>query len=187
MISNNFNENKKLEIIQNFVVSAFNITAGELTELKNFTNLLNNRLKQVFEYAINKNCNVMVDAEQTYIQHYIDFLTAYLFKVYNKENSILSTTLQCYLKTQVCRLMKWFEFCRVNDVKLGLKMVRGAYLTEERKLALENNYPSPICETIEETHNNYDYSLDYIFENIQEKEKVNFLNFYLLKIFFTLI
>ena len=35
---------------------------------------------------------------------------------------------------------------------LGVKMIRGAYMNEERRLAEEEGRESPIWESIEETH-----------------------------------
>lgn len=163
----------KNEAIKIFVIKAFKLSTEELNELSEYSLIIDNRLKEVFEHAIKRNCSIMVDAEQSYIQHYFDFLTAHLFRVYNKEESIASTTLQCYLKMQMCRIIKWFEFCRENDLRVGMKLVRGAYLNEERKLAQEGNYPSPVCDSLGQTHKNYDDSLKYVFHNLKEKEKVS--------------
>lgn len=44
----------------------------------------------------------------------------------------------------------------------GAKLVRGAYMVLERRRALEKNYPSPICETIEETHANYNLCIEKV-------------------------
>jgi len=164
----------KNNAIEVFIKKVFNISEEEFSELSDYCFIVNNRLNEVFLHAINKNCSIMVDAEQSYIQHYIDYLTAHLFKIYNKEDSIMSTTLQCYLKKQICKMMQWFEFCRENNLKVGIKLVRGAYLNEERKLAEEGEYPSPVCDNIELTHKNYNESLKYLFENLNDKEKVKF-------------
>lgn len=166
------NNTAKNDAIEKFVRNAFNLSNEELNELRDYCVVIDNRLKEVFEHAIKRNCSIMVDAEQTYIQHYFDFLTAHMFRIYNKEDSIASTTLQCYLKMQMCRIMKWFEFCRENDLRIGMKLVRGAYLNEERKLAEEGKYPSPVCDSVEETHKNYNDSLKYVFEYLRDKEKV---------------
>lgn len=175
--SETLNESKlenraKNEAIFNFVKNAFKLTQEEINELSDYCMVIDNRLKEVFEHAISRKCSIMIDAEQSYIQHYFDFLTAHIFMIYNKEDSIASTTLQCYLKMQMCRIMKWFEYCRENNLKVGIKLVRGAYLNEERKLAEKGNYPSPVCDTIEETHKNYNESLKYVFEDLKDKEKV---------------
>ena len=35
---------------------------------------------------------------------------------------------------------------------LGIKLIRGAYMSEERILAKENHYVSPVWDSVEETH-----------------------------------
>lgn len=40
--------------------------------------------------------------------------------------------------------------------KFGAKLVRGAYMQLERQRALERGYPSPIMDTADDTHANYD-------------------------------
>jgi proline dehydrogenase len=42
---------------------------------------------------------------------------------------------------------------------LGIKLIRGAYMNEERKLAAENNYESPVWDSLEDTHNCYNTNL----------------------------
>jgi len=49
---------------------------------------------------------------------------------------------------------------------LGIKLIRGAYMNEERRLAKENNYESPVWDTIEDTHKNYNRNLQLIIENL---------------------
>lgn len=41
-------------------------------------------------------------------------------------------------------------------MQVGAKLVRGAYMQLERARARERGYESPICDTIEDTHANYD-------------------------------
>ena len=38
---------------------------------------------------------------------------------------------------------------------LGVKLIRGAYMNEERRLAEEGGYSSPVWDSIEETHECY--------------------------------
>lgn len=41
---------------------------------------------------------------------------------------------------------------KIFDYNLGIKLIRGAYMNEERELALKHGYESPVFETIECTH-----------------------------------
>lgn len=49
---------------------------------------------------------------------------------------------------------------------LGVKLIRGAYMNEERKLAEEGGYSSPIWDSMEETHECYDECLRNVIENM---------------------
>ena len=57
---------------------------------------------------------------------------------------------------------------QVLGYNLGVKLIRGAYMSEERILAAENNYESPVWDTIEETHSCYNDCMNHIIGNIQE-------------------
>lgn len=165
-------KNNKYEFLLTFMEKKLDIKVEELNILKDYTKILESRLSQVFSYAIEKNCSIMIDAEQSYLQHYFDYFSAHVFKIYNKKNSILSATLQCYLNSQMQRLDKLHKFCREYNLKIGIKLVRGAYMNEENQLAKENGYPTPICKSAEETHDNYNKSLARLFEFLEEDEKV---------------
>ncbi len=47
------------------------------------------------------------------------------------------------------------ERARRESWYFGAKMVRGAYMVLERERASKSGHPSPIHETIEDTHLNY--------------------------------
>jgi proline dehydrogenase len=150
----------------------FGLRPEEVDGLQSYASVLDQRLKSLFNYAVNKNSSIMIDAEQTYLQIFIDYMVAYYFKIYNTESCLLWNTLQCYLKKEKHNLIKWRGFCDENKLKLGLKLVRGAYMTEETNISREKGLPSPICNSLEDTNNNYDYSIKYLFENYKQDDKV---------------
>ena len=53
-----------------------------------------------------------------------------------------------------------------NDITLGLKLVRGAYMEKERNLANSINIESPICDSKLETDKNFNSGLEFIFNNL---------------------
>jgi proline dehydrogenase len=55
---------------------------------------------------------------------------------------------------------------------LGIKLIRGAYMNEERRIAKENGYESPINESIEDTHKTYNTSLKLILENMLPNDRL---------------
>ena len=55
---------------------------------------------------------------------------------------------------------------------LGLKLVRGAYMNEERKLAKENGLESPVWDSIEETHACYNDCMKMAIDNVSTNSMV---------------
>ena len=53
---------------------------------------------------------------------------------------------------------------------LGVKLIRGAYMNEERTLAADQGVESPVCDTIEATHANYDYCMKYVLDHLEEND-----------------
>jgi Proline dehydrogenase. len=111
----------------------------------------------------------LVDAEQTYLQAFIDSLAIQYGDVINKHGPIVLNTFQCYLKSSQDRVKLEYERCKLMGVPFAAKFVRGAYMYEERRLAKENNYPDPIHDAIEHTHNSYDSNLREIIPKLSPK------------------
>ena len=76
---------------------------------------------------------------------------------------------QQYLK-RMSEVMK-FEVAtsKIMGYNLGIKLIRGAYMNEERNLAKEHYYESPVWDTIEETHACFNDSMLHIIENLSDK------------------
>lgn len=76
--------------------------------------------------------------------------------LYNKGDRVtIMNGYQAYRTRTPSFLAKEIQRCRMLGINLGIKLVRGAYMNEERTLAERNNYPSPIWSSIEETHKSY--------------------------------
>lgn len=78
-------------------------------------------------------------------------------------------TVQAYLKNSFTRIQFELDRATFLDQPLGVKLVRGAYMVVERKLAKENNYESPINEDITATHEMFDKCTLYMLENMNKK------------------
>lgn len=148
-----------------------NFSDLDLAEFKSYTKVLDDRLDTVIKYAFDNQCMIMVDAEQTYLQSYIDYITAYYFLKYNKDKCTLLNTLQCYLKDEQEHYLRWKNYARNNNLNLGIKLVRGAYMTEETLLANKYGYSNPVCDNIKDTHVNYDKTVDNIFNDYKKGDK----------------
>ena len=75
---------------------------------------------------------------------------------------------QCYLRKMPQMIRNEVAASKALGYNLGVKLVRGCYMVEERALAKEGNYASPIWDTIEETHDSYNSCLAYVIENLEE-------------------
>ena len=70
-------------------------------------------------------------------------------------NSDSSWVLQCYLKDAAARIETDMQRAALEGWKFGAKTVRGAYMVVERARAAEKGYDSPIWDSLQETHDNY--------------------------------
>jgi len=86
----------------------------------------------------------MIDAEQTYIQYGIDSITRQIQRMHNKDKIVAMNTYQAYLKRTKRNVMLDVLGCDMIKLPFAAKLVRGAYLTEESKMALGNEEESPI-------------------------------------------
>jgi len=137
------------------------LTVNDLEELEH----LNKRLDEIFKKATQEKSTVLVDAEQTYMQATIDSFTMQFSEVYNKVTPIVLNTFQNYLKTTKDRVNYEMERSKALNLPFGAKLVRGAYMIEERRLAKELNYPDPIHDTVEDTHDCYNSNLTAVIKN----------------------
>jgi proline dehydrogenase len=109
---------------------------------------------------------LLIDAEQVRYQPAIDNLVFDLQRTFNTADSvdkpIVYNTYQCYLKDVSERLHLDVNRAERFGYHFGAKLVRGAYMESENELAEIQNYPSPIHDSINETHKSYDDSVDLL-------------------------
>jgi proline dehydrogenase len=55
---------------------------------------------------------------------------------------------------------------------LGIKLIRGAYMSEERHLAQLHGYESPIHETVQDTHVCYNDNMTHIISNLRPHDGI---------------
>ena len=120
------------------------------------------RANSIAEYAASKGVKLLIDAEQTYMQPAIDHLALLMMQKYNKELPVIFNTYQCYRKDTPERVACDMNRAARQRFVFAAKAVRGAYMVQERRLAAERGYNSPIHDTKEDTHACYDRVVDQI-------------------------
>ena len=114
---------------------------------------------------------VFIDAEESWIQDPIDQIAEMMMEFYNKERVIVYNTYQLYRKDKLQALKDGYERSLEKKYLFGAKLVRGAYMEKEREKAKNNNYPSPIHDTKEDTDRDFNEALLYC---VDRYERVGF-------------
>jgi len=127
---------------------------------------LTERVNTIAKAAYDKNVRLLIDAEQTYMQPVIDHMALKLQRLYNKEKPLIYNTYQCYLVHSKSRIQNDIRRAEREGFYFASKLVRGAYMVQERARAKEMGYASPILPTIEATHQNYNECVRLLLGNI---------------------
>ncbi|XP_067295626.1 proline dehydrogenase 1, mitochondrial isoform X4 [Pseudorasbora parva] len=131
------------------------------------------RLDVLAKHAVENGVRLMVDAEQTYFQPAISRLTVEMKRIFNRDKAVVFNTYQCYLKEAFDNVSMDVELSRREGWCFGAKLVRGAYMYQERSRAMEIGYEDPINPDYECTNEMYHRCLDYVLEEIERNKKAN--------------
>ena len=124
------------------------------------------RFRITFDKAKSIGLSVFVDAEESWIQPAIDEIVEKMMLDFNKEKAIVFNTVQMYRKGRFEYLKELNDKSLKYNFKVGIKLVRGAYMEIEKSRALSKNYPSPICDSKEETDSQYNNGIEFMFNNL---------------------
>jgi len=127
-----------------------------------------NRFDTVCKLAKEKDVEVLIDGEESWMQDAADDLVEEMMRRYNKDVTIVYNTLQLYRWNRLDYLKDLHQRAKENGFKIGMKIVRGAYMEKERDRALEKGYDSPICENKKATDDNFNDALNYILNNLKD-------------------
>ncbi|CAI6349024.1 unnamed protein product [Macrosiphum euphorbiae] len=123
-----------------------------------FRNMVH-RLNTLVQTAKDLDVRIMIDAEQTYFQPAISRLTLELMQKYNTEKAIVFNTYQCYLKETLNEVKTDLNQAKRQKFFFGAKLVRGAYIDQERARAAALGYADPTNPSYEATTETYHQTL----------------------------
>ena len=142
------------------------ISSGELSYSGDEYQVFKSRMIDLCDAGLKNNVQILIDAEETWIQDAIDNVAVELMKKYNTKSSMISLTHQCYRTGTLDKIKRNMNIAKENGYFYGVKLVRGAYMEKERERAQKMRYPSPIQPNKELTDKEFNDSLKYTIKNI---------------------
>ena len=139
-----------------------NLMRGEIDKI------IFDRFDRICKKASEKNVKILIDAEESWIQDSIDSIVLMMMKKYNKQKTIVFNTVQMYRHDRLEYLKNLHNSSKQNDFKIGIKLVRGAYIEKENIRAKKLNYKSPICESKKASDDNYNSGVRFIISNLDK-------------------
>ena len=124
------------------------------------------RFDKTSKKAFDLDVPLLIDAEESWMQDAADELAEAMMRKYNKKKVIVYNTLQMYRWDRMDYLKALHQRALTEGFKIGIKVVRGAYLEKENERAEEMGYPTPMCPTKQATDENFDACVLYILENL---------------------
>lgn len=125
------------------------------------------RYDKTCKKAYDLNVALLIDGEESWIQDAADALAEQMMQKYNKKKAVVFNTLQLYRWDRIDYLKKLQAMAKEEDFRIGMKLVRGAYLEKENDRANEMNYASPICSSKQATDENFDSVVAYMMNHLE--------------------
>ncbi|AAZ12086.1 proline dehydrogenase [Trypanosoma equiperdum] len=144
------------------------------TEERELWRHLHWRLSVIVRTAKDLRVRVLFDAEQTFYQLAIDNIVLQFQRQFNKKEAIVYNTYQCYLTYTEDRVFNDLTRAELEGWVWGGKIVRGAYMRQERETAEKYHYKSPIWPTYEETNACYKAVAERILREIARLPETRF-------------
>ncbi|WP_419211427.1 proline dehydrogenase family protein [Maribacter sp. X9] len=125
-----------------------------------------NRFDKVCKKAHDLEVSLLIDGEESWMQDAADDLAETMMRKYNKKKTIVFNTLQAYRWDRLPYLKSLHERALADGFRVGMKVVRGAYMEKENERAEEKGYPTPICKSKAETDENFNETIRYMINNL---------------------
>lgn len=123
------------------------------------------QLEVLLQCARQLNSTVLIDAENHAIQERINAITDYYMENFNKSKVTVYKTYQMYKKGANDLLLKDLQLAQNQNFALGVKLVRGAYMRQDRMLDV-------LCEYEQETHKQYDQAIQDFVSYHKKRDKM---------------
>lgn len=124
------------------------------------------RFDKACKKAHDLDVSLLVDGEESWMQDAADQIVEDLMRKYNKKKAVVFNTLQMYRWDRLDYLKELRQKALSEGFKVGMKVVRGAYMEKENERAEEKGYRSPICISKQATDENFDAAVKYMVENL---------------------
>jgi proline dehydrogenase len=141
-----------------------NLNAKDLADY----NHLRERMEKIALRAFERKTPIFIDAEESWIQDGIDRIVYELMEKYNRDEPFIFNTLQMYRHDRFEHLKKQTKIAQEKGYKLGIKLVRGAYMEKERNRAIEKKYQSPIQVNKTATDKDFNLALEWMLDSIEQ-------------------
>ncbi|KRZ21259.1 Proline dehydrogenase 1, mitochondrial [Trichinella pseudospiralis] len=128
------------------------------------------RLNEIVDHAVRRNVRIVIDAEQSYFLPMTNILSLELMRKYCKNEPVVFITYQAYLKQAHKLVANALHLAKRWECAIGIKLVRGAYMTHERQRARLLGYTSPINDTYDLTNETYDNIIDLLIKEISSRQ-----------------
>lgn len=138
------------------------LTAAEQTAYARAVARVELLCNRAHQYGI----RLFVDAEESWFQHTIDALAYEMMAKYNHEQAIVWNTYQLYRHDRLEALQSAHDAGAHAGYYVGAKLVRGAYMEKEARVARQRGYPTPINPSKQTTDDLYDEALRYCVQHV---------------------
>ncbi len=149
-------------VLETMSMPGATISKEMAVEADKFRERVNTLCKAAFE----ANVPILIDAEDSWFQAFIDQVVEEMMEKYNHAEAIVYNTLQMYRHDRLDFLKQSYEKAVKGNYYLGIKFVRGAYMEKERERAAEKAYPDPIQPDKESTDRDYNAGLAFCMEHL---------------------
>lgn len=138
------------------------LTKEETEEWQRVLNRFDSACKKAYDLDV----ALLIDGEESWMQDAADQIVEDLMRKYNKKKAVVFNTLQMYRWDRLDYIKELHKKAVAEGFKIGMKVVRGAYMEKENERAEKLGYATPICATKKATDENFDNAVNYMMNNL---------------------